>query len=509
MLDAFLEVAHQKTKQAEAAENTRRLLEKLPRSVLAKVASGEIQIGKSASECNWLDQFRDSPLLEQAVAIEREDLEVQMDEARRRQAETEMRSQMPSWDETDLRRQQVSIKRKLLELELAGAGLDAMGGQEGEDAFPADMEEAGAEETPELQQPKAAPVVPEELPPAGEGEAPPVDAKPKEEKPKTEKTTTVTKEKPVDEKEKIDVKQAASRMRAKLASLKEAQPANGARPFQEVKEAGVVKSTNSIGRGLQLLTGSRARALESQAANRGQALARNVASSNRTMKAAVFDSGVSEGKAQRALRSGERAVQTARGGQQRAARLATQERAAVQNARSNAMAAAGALGVGAGGVTLARNKMAGVADGLAATVAAGSQKIRQATSAVQKQVVKNNTPLLSQRQKLMAGGLAAGVGAGALMSRGQRKTAGELEKDAFGAAVMQGIKGIGQFAQTAGKGIMAAGKSGGLHAAGQAAGNAGRAGLMRAGNFIAQNPGAGAALVAAPAAAVGYAAGRQ
>ena len=82
-------------------------------------------------------------------------------------------------------------------------------------------------------------------------------------------------------------------------------------------------------------------------------------------------------------------------------------------------------------------------------------------------------------------------------------------KEAFGAAVLQGLKGMGQFAQTAGKSVVNAARTGGAGAAAQAAGNAGRAGMARAGNFISQNPGAGAALVAAPAMAAGYAAGRQ
>jgi len=82
-------------------------------------------------------------------------------------------------------------------------------------------------------------------------------------------------------------------------------------------------------------------------------------------------------------------------------------------------------------------------------------------------------------------------------------------KEAFGAAMMQGLKGMGQFAGAAGKSVANAARGGGMQAAGQAAATAGRAGMHRAGQFIQQNPMAGAALVAAPTAAVGYAAGRQ
>ncbi len=275
-----------------------------------------------------------------------------------------------------------------------------------------------------------------------------------------------------------------------------------------MKEAGVVKSTNPIMRGAQLLTGSRARALESQAANRGQALARNVGTANRVERAAVFGD-VPEGVAQRAFRNSNRSVATAQGSQLRSTRAAAQERAAVSSARKDAMAALGSTAVVGGGAMAlgGRHKMANAA--LDATVAAGSQAIRKTTNAIQKQVVRNNTPLLTGRQKLMAGGAAVGLGGGAMMAHHSKQAGVLLSKEAFGAAMLQGIKGIGQFAQTAGKGILNAGKAGGMQAAGQAAMNAGRSGLMRAGNYIAQNPGAGAALVAAPAMAVGYAAGRQ
>lgn len=525
MLDAFLEVVCEKTKQAESRERIQALLNRLPSSELMKIAnctpSSDMKI---AGEGCWLDQFRGTPLLDQAIEIEKAELQVQMDDAARRRAQVEADMGVPRWDEIDLQRQEINIKRKLLELELAGADV---GGQEGEDV--------GGEELPvdlEAVESASASPVSKAAPQSNVEVAPPEPAlaeeKPKleEKKPPVAKVIKETTEKPIPE--KIDVKAASVRMRFALAAhaIKEAQLANGARGFQStVKEAGVTKAPGSLGRGLQLLTGSRARALEGQAANRGKVLARNTATGSRVAREATFGTpthSYTDAVGNRAIHASEVGIQGAKRGIGRATREAAAERTAVGGARKDLAKAVvgGAAGVGAGRLALGGNKTAGVAAGVArgleATVAAGSQKIRSATKVVQDQVAKNNTPLLSRNQKLLGGGVAAGVGLGALArKKPPEKTASlsaervEEIKLAFGAALMQGLKGMGSFAGTAAKSIGAAGKAGGVQAAGQAALNAGRSGAMRAGNFMAQHPGAGAALVAAPAMAAGYAAGRQ
>lgn len=341
MLDAFLEVACGRTKQAEAEARNLRLLEQLPTPVLHKIASGNLALDKVGGEGCWLDKFRGTPLLDQAIALEREELEVQMDENRRRQAQREVTEQFGDWDTSAAQRDEIAIRRKLLELELAGADMSDMGGQEGEDAIPPGAVEppadtsvdssgdmAGAGSPPPPENPsgssdssgdkKPAGLNPrfteegngEEDPAAGppkEDGPPPAlsqgEEKPKAEKPKTTKITTV--EKPTEEKERVDIKAAAARMRFSLA----------------------VKTAST--------------------------------------------------------------------------------------------------------------------------------------------------------------------------------------KEAFGGAVLQGLKGMGQFAVGAGRHVAGAAKAGGLQGGLQAAGQAGRLGMQQAGAFARQNPGATAALVAAPAAGVGYAAGRQ
>jgi hypothetical protein len=329
MLDAFLEVVSGHTKTAEVRGRLMATLERLPTAELQKIASGEAILKEGYEEGCWLEKFKGSPLYDQALEIEKEDLDIQMQEQHRRQMETELRAQLPTWDETDLRRTNLSIKRKLLELDLAGAALgdggggDALGGQEGEDVAPPDLEAAEAAAMPP--EPKAEGSAPPPPAPAAaapadkpeaESAAPPGDPTPspdsgKDKKPPTTKVTTV--EKPSEPKERVDIKAAAARMRFALATTKEASGAL-------TKEARV--------------------------------------------------------------------------------------------------------------------------------------------------------------------------------------------KEAFGAALLQGLKGMGQFATSGAKTLQAAHAAGGMGAVGQAAKTLGGQGVARAGKFIAQNPGAGAAMVAAPAVAAGYAVGR-
>src|SRR4030067_131979 len=66
---------------------------------------------------------------------------IQKAESERRQAQREVTQQFGDWDTDQGKRDEISIKRRLLEIELAGADMsegpgDGVGGQEGEDALP-------------------------------------------------------------------------------------------------------------------------------------------------------------------------------------------------------------------------------------------------------------------------------------------------------------------------------------------------------------------------------------
>jgi hypothetical protein len=309
MLDAFLEVVHGRTKQAEAEARNLELLRKLPQPLLQKIAmGGGIASVGGASGDSWIKQFEGTPLLDQAIAIEREEIEIQMGEVERRRAEQEVRSQFGDYDANWAKRDELSIKRKLLELELVGGGSGAseleMGGQEGEDAAPElemgapDGAGAAPAGPPGLPGPAAPPGPPgppglegleEEAPPEAEGpppaapggfppkaeakgppppkggdeeggEGPPAAASEGEEKPKADKPKTkiTTVEKESEPKEKIDIKAASARMRFSLALSKEAS----------------LDKAKGIRRVGQLLSGSRNRALGKDLGNDIQNMAK-------------------------------------------------------------------------------------------------------------------------------------------------------------------------------------------------------------------------------------------
>lgn len=150
MLDLYLEASYGQTKEAEAKERQVDLLKQLPDEVLMKIASGEEKLawgGGIAKEGfyhhgrgeQWLDRFKGTPLFEQALQIEQEDLQSEMAQKARRQEQSE------GYREEDAQRDDLSIKRKMLDLDLAkhqegGGGEEEEGGE---------AEAFAGEETPE------------------------------------------------------------------------------------------------------------------------------------------------------------------------------------------------------------------------------------------------------------------------------------------------------------------------------------------------------------------------
>lgn len=117
MLDKFLEVSYGKTKEAEDKSHLVELMKQLPNEELMKIASGETKlshygsIGGGGQE--WIQEFRGTPFFEQALALEQEDLQMQMQENQRRQQNREV------WDATDAQRDTVCLKKRLMVLQLA------------------------------------------------------------------------------------------------------------------------------------------------------------------------------------------------------------------------------------------------------------------------------------------------------------------------------------------------------------------------------------------------------
>jgi hypothetical protein len=174
MLDKFLDVGYARTKQAEAQDELVELMRQLPEDELHKIASGEVKVGyfPGDDDGKWLDRFKGTPLFQQALEVEKQDLEQRMLDKQRR------REQRQVWDDQDAVRDQLCIKRKLLDIQLAeheGGGGEAAPGE----AIP--EEAAGPEMAGEQPQVPEAPAAPEAQPVAeAPPEAPPEAAAPEE-----------------------------------------------------------------------------------------------------------------------------------------------------------------------------------------------------------------------------------------------------------------------------------------------------------------------------------------
>jgi len=143
MLDSFLEVAYGKTKHAQEMDRRVQLMRKLPNELLMKIASGEEKLGYPIGlggdePGTWLDRFKDTPLFEEALEIEKQELENRMADQQRRQEE------QANWQARDSARDELCIRRKMLELQLAE--LESGGGEQ---EMPEEAMEAPTEAAPE------------------------------------------------------------------------------------------------------------------------------------------------------------------------------------------------------------------------------------------------------------------------------------------------------------------------------------------------------------------------
>jgi len=198
MLDSFLKVAC--ANEEKVAEQTRLVnkMRQLPEDYLHKLASGEAKLGYgmvgsfSGDDGTWLDRFKGTPLFEQALELEKQELQEQMAEKARWREEDAQRSQRNAG------RDELCIQKKLLELQLAEA--EAGGGEE--EAMAAEEEAVAAEGAP----PEEPPAEEEAVEEAPAEEAPPAEAAPPAAP-------------PAESKPKVDVKVASAMMLETLAKL--------------------------------------------------------------------------------------------------------------------------------------------------------------------------------------------------------------------------------------------------------------------------------------------------
>lgn len=122
MLDTFLEVAYAHEKTASNKNRLAEVMTQLPDEELAKLASGEVKLGYFGCDDKWLEKYKGTPLMEQAIGLEQQSLEQEMQRKEQNQARQEM------YREEDAQRDQISIQKKMLDLDLAKAESGMMSG---------------------------------------------------------------------------------------------------------------------------------------------------------------------------------------------------------------------------------------------------------------------------------------------------------------------------------------------------------------------------------------------
>jgi hypothetical protein len=111
MLEEMLKTAykHETTKLAQAEYNA--LLRRLPNAELYALATGQQKLAMESGE-TWVQKFEGTPLLESAVSLEKEELQLDMQESQ----------QNVVLDEQQKQRDSLAVKKRLLELDLVSGG---------------------------------------------------------------------------------------------------------------------------------------------------------------------------------------------------------------------------------------------------------------------------------------------------------------------------------------------------------------------------------------------------
>jgi hypothetical protein len=173
MIPAYITTVYENDLKKQANRELVDGLKNLPISELVDLANGKVTektacinaLG-SPSE-SWLDKYKGSALFDQAVQLEQQLIQLEMQEQQKREAQKANREQMEQQfgDCSDIydQKDRISLQKRMLDLQLAQEGAGAMPGGEGEEG-----EEMGEEE-----QPAPVPAAAEAPPPA---EAPPAEA---------------------------------------------------------------------------------------------------------------------------------------------------------------------------------------------------------------------------------------------------------------------------------------------------------------------------------------------
>ena len=140
MLDQFLEIALAEQQKNDTRQEMVDAFMNFPEEELHKIASGELKMSCYDGDGDWLEKFEGTPMYDQALALEEEKLELDVQDQQQRLSEQQERRAKSDqrdavWDAKDA----IRLKKRLLELELRKAQLGGGGeeaGAEGEELEP-------------------------------------------------------------------------------------------------------------------------------------------------------------------------------------------------------------------------------------------------------------------------------------------------------------------------------------------------------------------------------------
>ena len=153
MLDHLLEVTYSREKTAQEEAGLVQTLRKLPNEELRKIATGQTKLGFGCdSDEKWLEKYKGTPLLGQAIALEQQALQVEMARQEQDAQQDEMRQQNNFWRQAD----QVRVQKRLLDLQLVQSQAAPPGAEAPPGAVPAPSEQPmmqATEEGPKMASP--------------------------------------------------------------------------------------------------------------------------------------------------------------------------------------------------------------------------------------------------------------------------------------------------------------------------------------------------------------------
>jgi hypothetical protein len=140
MLDSFLEVAYNSDQKKQQAVKLASSLKNLPNDQLFALATGKAKLAFHHDE-EWLEKYRGTPLFQEAMALEKADLENEV-------ARTQASAAQPQMDQFWKTQDQIRIQKKMLDLKLVeseeSGGMGLQDGGKLPEVVPATAQGAGA-----------------------------------------------------------------------------------------------------------------------------------------------------------------------------------------------------------------------------------------------------------------------------------------------------------------------------------------------------------------------------